>query len=357
MSTTERLSFASHVAADHIQALLEKAHSLDIDTTALLRQCKLSFDLAHLKDASVSGLPLHQFVKLRQICIVAIRAKLASPQRPAMQFHEFQLMCHAVISSTVLNEAIERILTFSTMAADRFGSAGLSVEGDEACFQIGLGPLEQCWEEFFSVNALMLFSGLFGWLIGEPLRCTYMVRHHATRESDALSSTFNIRPRHDASANAILFPACQLKLPIVRSNVQLHDFLKGFPDNLIVTESVEADLGERIAAIYRSALHRGQHVPTTGELARALGVSEATLRRRLVHENGAFQDIKDQVRTEIAQEFLATGQASIDRIAYQLDYSSSRAFARAFQRCTGLSPTMFRKRATSGKTTPAAQTR
>jgi len=51
-----------------------------------------------------------------------------------------------------------------------------------------------------------------------------------------------------------------------------------------------------------------------------------------------------EVRMQRACEFLDTTQSSIKNIAWQLGYDDPLYFSRAFKKCTGLSPSQYRKR-------------
>ncbi|MFI5621861.1 helix-turn-helix domain-containing protein [Nocardioides sp. NPDC051685] len=78
------------------------------------------------------------------------------------------------------------------------------------------------------------------------------------------------------------------------------------------------------------------------ELARLLNVSERTLQRRLRSLNISFRDLRDQARFAIAREALANSNVLIADLAFRLGYSEPTAFATAFKRWAGCSPTAFR---------------
>jgi AraC-like DNA-binding protein len=80
-------------------------------------------------------------------------------------------------------------------------------------------------------------------------------------------------------------------------------------------------------------------------LASALGVSSATLRRRLDDEKSSIRRIKEQARMELALDYLDHSRLNIDDLAAYLDISSSKAFARAFKSQKGITPAQYRDRA------------
>lgn len=74
--------------------------------------------------------------------------------------------------------------------------------------------------------------------------------------------------------------------------------------------------------------------------ARALGMSQRTLQRRLQEEGTSFAAIVDATRQEMALAFLAHG-LSLTEVAELLGYAETTAFHHAFRRWTGRSPVSY----------------
>ena len=77
-------------------------------------------------------------------------------------------------------------------------------------------------------------------------------------------------------------------------------------------------------------------------VARRLAMSAATLRRRLEAEGSTFSDIVDQLRRDLAVQYLCEPGTGISEAAFLLGFSSVTAFTRAFRRWKGVSPTEYR---------------
>jgi len=82
--------------------------------------------------------------------------------------------------------------------------------------------------------------------------------------------------------------------------------------------------------------------PAMEDVARRLGISARSLRRRLHDEGRSFADVVDDALAELARHLLMDPALTIQEIAERLGFSEPSAFHRAFKRWTGLTPGQFR---------------
>ena len=73
-------------------------------------------------------------------------------------------------------------------------------------------------------------------------------------------------------------------------------------------------------------------------IARRMGLSRATLSRRLRLEGVTFGEVLDEVRRKQAFHYLKDERLPVRRAAHLLGFSDAAAFSRAFKRWTGMSP-------------------
>lgn len=79
-------------------------------------------------------------------------------------------------------------------------------------------------------------------------------------------------------------------------------------------------------------------------IARELGISSRTLRRRLSEEGQSFQGLLDRCRMEFAAlEFRIRRKLSLSDMALRLGYSEHSTFSRAFARWAGMAPQEYRR--------------
>lgn len=100
--------------------------------------------------------------------------------------------------------------------------------------------------------------------------------------------------------------------------------------------------GEPVAFVVRRALDSG--ATEQSDVAEAIGVSVATLRRRLQAEGESFRSLRRDVLNAKAKRLLEAGE-SVTETASRLGFAEFRSFNRAFKEWNGLTPKAY---ATSG---------
>jgi AraC-like DNA-binding protein len=102
---------------------------------------------------------------------------------------------------------------------------------------------------------------------------------------------------------------------------------------------------QSIASAVRSALmsHDPHEGWTTDVIGKSLGISKRSLERWLSAEGTNFRSVVDDLRLQLAKTYLEDPNHDVQTIAHQLGFSDSRAFARAFKRWTGSTPSAYRR--------------
>lgn len=82
--------------------------------------------------------------------------------------------------------------------------------------------------------------------------------------------------------------------------------------------------------------------PTMETIARDLGMSARSLRRRLHEEQAPYDDLVEDARAMRAKSLLSDPRHSVQETAYALGFGTPAAFSRAFKRWTGMAPSAYR---------------
>jgi AraC-like DNA-binding protein len=148
-----------------------------------------------------------------------------------------------------------------------------------------------------------------------------------------------------AGRNAFVFPRAFLDSPMQAASPVLAKAFALRADQLLARLSEEDTLAERVRTLTAQHLRSGQL--TMHWIARSLGLSSPTLRRRLEAEQVTYSAIVDEVRRQLAERELG-GKRSVSEITFYLGFSSVSAFDRAFRRWYGILPTEYRTRKSKG---------
>lgn len=215
------------------------------------------------------------------------------------------------------------------------------VEGDLASILLDLdlpaGPLRE-------QVAVMVFVGL-----GEIASAITGRRLDARVEFDfprpGYWDRFEPRVAHaiafERAQSRILLPASALELPLVAADPAAMQLA------LEQCERELAALGRTSHPVERvRRTLRDDTDPVFGldAVAKRLGTSPRTLKRRLAEHGLTFSELLDEHRRERALLLLADPRTSIEAIAEQLGYSNAANFTRAFKRWTGRTPAAHRAR-------------
>jgi AraC-like DNA-binding protein len=152
---------------------------------------------------------------------------------------------------------------------------------------------------------------------------------------------FGCEPTFARGNPAIVLPADLLRYRVVREPAQADEYVAtSLRHHVLAPEqtTLESEL--------RALLSAAKPFADLGlpEVARRLGMSRASLARKLADQGLSFQRLKDELRRDQAIALLTNGSRSIADIAELLGYSAPSAFQRAFRDWTGLPPGRLRKR-------------
>ena len=266
---------------------------------------------------------------------------------PDQRQDKVRLLLLAMLNGRDLGGALAIMPRFARHAIGQLGPVAIVDDGAYARVEMEFplhpgveGLIGELWALAFHRSQLEFLTGrVLPGVTGE-------VRHGPLLEAHVETFLFGRPVVHGARTLSLCVPLRHLDLPVVVGAEQVFGFVhkllpsaSGPPGHMVeVAGLVEAML--RVDML-RLAPDAGRQAAIAGRI----GVSPATLKRRLAGEGASFRDLRARVQDEVAKRWLGDRSASIARVAEQLGYGDAYSFRRAFARANGCSPAAYRRKA------------
>ena len=163
-----------------------------------------------------------------------------------------------------------------------------------------------------------------------------------------IESRFPAAVTFRAEQPTLVLVARDLNLPISEQNRELHDLATDYLDRQLPRGRTPFTLQVRQA----TEAHLGTGTCGHRQVANALYMHPRTLQRRLNEEGTSFEDIKDEVRRDLAERYLSQPDLPLAQVTALLDYSEQSALGRSCRRWFHATPREFRNRLSPVSTVP-----
>jgi AraC-like DNA-binding protein len=327
------------VAAFQVKGLAGVLREEGLDVAALFREAGLG--LAALEDPD-SRCPAETIDLLWRLAVArsgnpAIGLSAARVPRPAL----FDVVGYAMMSSPDLRGLLERLERYFRIISNvATFTVTMDQEGYRARLELTGGEPEVVWQRYTFIFLSML--SFVRWIMMRDLRpLAVELTTTAREEVQPYQEAFECPLRFGASVNALVFSHSDVELALPTAQPHLdsvHERVVG--EYLARLDHSKTSV--RVRAAIPEFLADGE--PRRGAVARALGMSERTLQRRLEAEGAAFRQILDDTRKELAQKYFEQDDLSLADVAYLLGFNDQSTFFRAAKRWFGMTPQQYRLR-------------
>jgi len=141
-------------------------------------------------------------------------------------------------------------------------------------------------------------------------------------------------------ANRLHFRTETLDTPSRSGDPHLFPILEAHMQDLVArAERIESFSDQVQSRLTHAALGKGLRAKA---IATQLGISQATLHRRLAREGTSFKQLNDNACKDLANFLLSQKNVSIATVARRLGYAETACLTRAFRRWFGMSPREYR---------------
>jgi AraC-like DNA-binding protein len=329
------------VAGGFVTGMLAGIGRTGLRVDELLNHAEIANDILHQPAARI---PVTQYATLyRRLNNQLDDEAFALFARPLRQ-GSFELLCRGALSAATLAEALERIARYLRVLLDELEvdiepgtrAAVLTISQEH---DLPVGPAGRV---FAFEWLLRLIHGLAAWLVAHPLPLDEVAFPYPPPLHAAdYEQVFSLRHTFDAPRLEARFASEFLDLPVRRDETALRAFLLDAPASITTLYRRDRSLSLRVHEQLRVAL------PDTLELkdlAIRLHLSPRTLHRRLEAEGTSLRRLREELRRDLAIEWLSKTRRPLSRIATDLGFADGASFYRAFATWTGYGPREFRQR-------------
>lgn len=160
---------------------------------------------------------------------------------------------------------------------------------------------------------------------------------------------FNCHVDFDMPANAYEFKTSMLDMDVVMSDPVTARACQQKCEEIIGQMSSAGGHVNQIRQLILMLPCRSRNLVS---VAAEMNISPRSLRRRLAAEGATFQGLLDEVRLELALQYLKNTKLPVEEIASLLGFSDGASFRHAFGKWTGSPPSSFRATRHAQNTSP-----
>lgn len=285
---------------------------------------------------------LARFRDLYRAWIIRERGMDDAPQAWA---EKSSILLHLMVGGATIAEAIEILVKFRESVWGQETRLGVEDRGEDVAVVVSEplregpeGLVSELWPMVVNLSHLEFLAG------GELDGVRAEVRNARRLPGDVTDLLFGRPITFGADQTALVIPKAELGRAVTVRSSDVAEFQRRFMQTIVDRTPRAADMRSRVATlIWNDAARGAGGLANMPDVAARLGLSPATLRRRLQEEETSFQAIKDEVIDQLAKMRLRTYEESIEGLAAQLGYSDAHAFRRAFRRRNGISPRDYRR--------------
>lgn len=326
-----------------IERMLQGAAGRGLDLDQLLRCAGIAPVLLQSPLARVSQ---QQYAALIRVLIRVLRDEFWGLGTSRVRIGTFATACRLMVAQRTLGDALHAGLGYYHLMVDDFVPR-LRVHGQTASVDL---VSRSAWTEplgFAQSTFLFCGTGVLSWLIARKLPLTEVRLCNQRAPHNAQTSwLFGTDVQFGQARAGLSFDAKWLKLPVIQTSETLTAFLDDAPASLLVKYRDQTSVTERTRRLLRR--HMDKHMLTLEDVSSKLAMTPQTLRRRLLDEGQGFQAIKDNLRRDMAIEYLGQTELTLQQISEMVGFSEASTFHRAFKSWTSVAPGAYRQSTLQG---------
>lgn len=325
------------VSTIFVRALIEAVETAGIPAQRFVDEARISMDRL---SESYGWMDVAELDRLTQ-CAVDLTGDSAFglhwvERSPLMKF---ELLAMIIASAPTLREALGCLLRFQSLVYER-PELEMTEAGGRVQLRVCPVAASELGLRVRTEMAVLAFVRLMRY-VGAPSEAVLRIAfvHRAPDYAEEYARLFGGRACFGQARSGIEIDPSWLDRRLHHANVELFRLLIVQGERVLASIQSSTGYAGQVRAYLRRLFPR---LPQMPEAARALALSERSLRRRLHEEGISYSAILQESQLLLAQQLLADPTLSIQQIGADVGFTSTTAFHRAFKRWTGESPAAFR---------------
>lgn len=326
------------VSAGYARALLDFAVSRGADAAALLAAAGIAQD--ELADQD-TRLPLRRFKALMDAAKSLCRdPALALHFGASSSFVEMSIVGLIAHASATMSEAFEQMNRYARLVIDPDAAEGARFAIRRGGGEVWIEDCRRNSDDFPDLTQSTWARFVSDYARAFPKRASYVTAVHVTHArppyADEYAAVLKAPVTFSSDRNALRISEDWLAMRLGPANRYVFGIFSARADELLKSLQSSRSVRGRVERLLIPILHTGQAgMPF---VARTMGLSRATLYRRLKAEDVRFDALLDDLRKRMAQHYLNGRKLSVGQTAYLVGFSDTSSFSRAFKRWTGARP-------------------
>ncbi|HET6331774.1 MAG TPA: AraC family transcriptional regulator [Polyangiales bacterium] len=320
-----------------VHSLLEHVERAGVSRDLLLTAAE--FDSARLEDKD-ARITLAEYDRLWEVALDATGDDaLGLHAAEHVSATTYSLLAHLVERAATFREGIEGTLRFHRLVADR-PTLELIEDGSTATLRC---KVEDGAPRCRRARAEHVMTSFYRWVrffspSAPVLRASF--DHAAPSYRAEYTRIFEGAEHFDEPYVGIVFDRNLLDASTLHKDEELHNALAAEAKLRVARIAGRETYADRVLEV----LMRGGAAQRLemSSVARTLGLSPRSLRRRLEAEGASYNAIAENALTTFAKRLLAVEERTIQETAHEMGFSDASAFNRAFKRWTGTTPSSYR---------------
>ncbi len=250
----------------------------------------------------------------------------------------FGALGYAIMSCQTLGQALQKHIKYQALVGS-IGKAQFSQE--DGLIHLAWQADGQQVNRHVAEKSIASWVSFARWITQQQLLPTQVqFQHSAPRDLAQHDAFFNCPIIFESQQTSISFAADYLQLPLLKTDHSLLDLMETHLEQALQKLQYQHAGLESIRDAIVAQLDTGQ--VDIEHIAKQLALSSRSLQRKLQAQGTSFKQLLDDIRYELAQQYLKNDQLLLVDIAFLLGFAEQSSFQRAFKRWSGQTPKQFR---------------